>query len=271
MSAKTIKKRKHYLMNFVNTSLHDPLIRSSAEILEFLSNDDKEAFENYKFSRKNQEKPDCLEKIWSLDEECLCDFSLDRNLYSCMADYIEISEAYEKELKKNVSNMINSTKNLSKHLKSFSKTVYKLQQSQETFFNTKTFEVNETLKNAFIKWSAYEEVNANNYEEDIKFHLNYKIKEKAVIKNLLKDHKTYYENFEKTKYINNKKGEQMKSLFGYFNYKIKRVVENVIEDNILFDSLHYKDFAKSETQKAKSLQDAWEGLKTSFYRNPKLI
>ena len=113
--------------------------------------------------------------------------------------------------------------------------------------------------------------NANNYEEDIKFHLNYKIKEKAVIKNLLKDHKTYYENFEKTKDLNNKKAEQMKSLFGYFNYKIKRVVENVIEDNILFDSLHYKDFAKSETQKAKSLQDAWEGLKTSFYRNPKLI
>ena len=88
-----------------------------------------------------------------------------------MTDYIEISEAYEKELKKNVSNMINSTKNLSKHLKSFSKTVYKLQQSQETFFNTKTFEVNETLKNSFIKWSAYEEVNANNYEEDIKCKL----------------------------------------------------------------------------------------------------
>ena len=124
-----------------------------------------------------------------------------------------------------------------------------------------------------IKWGAHEEINAKNIENDFKLHFSYKIKEKPVLKDLIKERQQHLANFKK--YEHKKHYEELalnlKKTFGHLNHKIKTEIERTIGDLILIDRVHFHKLSENEIHKSESLEALWVSTSAGFYQVPKLI
>ncbi|OMJ83240.1 hypothetical protein SteCoe_15895 [Stentor coeruleus] len=267
-SVKFIRKRHKFLEDFLKGVLRDPYLRSSNDLVVFLKEGNDNEFEIYKTSRLKTKKIQAFDEVQTFEGDTICNFSEDNEIFSLLDDYFNVSSQLEEEFKNTTKSLIKSTEKLSQTISEFSNLVDELRTVEEQLPNNyKNEELFEKFQNSLIKWSAHEEINARNLEVDFKLHFLYKIKEKAEMRELLKQRETYFERYKKVK--GKKKHEEIaedrKKLFGHFNYKIKNEVERVIGDQILVDKIHFMNLAMNEIHKSESIQALWESTSQEFY------
>ena len=263
-------KRKKFLNDFINTILRSSELRSSQDLLEFLKDDNNESFKNYKKNQKIEANTSKIPEIVNFNGETICDISQDNALYDCIYDYLDLSENLEKQLKESTSLLINSTNSLSNSIKEFSEQLAELQKNQDVIPNNyKNAEFCELSHICMERWSIYEEVNTNIYESDLKLHFSYKIKEKSVLKDLIKERKRHLNNYNKIQ-KNSKNGaeiEHFKNIYGHFNYKIKDEIEKAIGNNIIKDIEHFSNLSINEKMKFESISNVWENASEAFNKS----
>ena len=273
-SQRVLKKRQLFLTNFINDILRKPILRSSPHLLEFLRNDNSEDFVRYKLEKENLQKSNKLDEIFTLEGDTICDFSENNSEYKVMHDYLQLSEQLEGELKESMKDYIESTYSLSRSIEDFSDSIQDLQVLQDALpGNSENSELYELVQSAVFKWAVHEEVNARNYDEDLRLHIGYKIQEKPILKALIDERDQHLSNVKK---FQKRKGceaqlEQVRNMFGHCNHKIPVEIEETLGDHILKDTKHYSKMSHSEINKLLTLQDLWEFTSTKFYRAPKII
>lgn len=270
---KYINKRKLLLNNFLKSVLHDPVLRSSPDTLEFLRETSSSTLLKYQNSRNKTQKPGNFNEILTLNGDTLCDFNENQDLFQTLNDYLEVSLALETQFKTKIKDMIESTQHLSKTINEFSEILQELQETDErTTENSKI--LFESAINSIFKWSAHEEINANNLKSDLKLHFAIKTREKPIMQDLLNQRQYYFSAFQKAhkhKKANSDLMTNTKNLFGHFNYKIKSELERTITDQILFDTEHLRSICQHEINKSESLEALWDSASEDFHLSPSFL
>ena len=275
-----IKKRQKLLNDFICTVLRDPLLRSSADLIVFLKEENPNSLRLHQQSRAKLaklaklDKPGTLAEVSTLNGDTICDMNEDPALFDLLSDYLDVAEALEHRLKTSTKSLISSTKRLSSSISEFADMIQDYSASLlQAGLADKQADVMEGVSNALIKWAAHEEINGKNMEDDLKLHFDFKIKEKSIFRQMIQERSFHFANYKRLRTKKNSESliENARNLFGHFNYKIRSEFERNFGDQVLYDTEHFKALANHEIEKAVSLEALWTITSDYFYQAPKLI
>ena len=161
---------------------------------------------------------------------------------------------------------MDNDKKLSESLKKYAEIIKELQDAQGKIPNNgENLEICRFLHESFLSWSAHEGENVRSIDEDLRIPFSYSHKEMGILKEILKERESIYNNYRKTeaKQKPDKSRdalERAKEMYGYANYKAQREVERVLLDETDLAILHFTMAAKRQAERIAKFHMIWGGL-----------
>jgi hypothetical protein len=114
-------KQQYFLARFINCIVRNPLLRRSSYLQSFLLEEDNKIFADVKKRSAKEKKIIRLEEFWTLDGTIICDPYNDETEKVTINEYINVTEAMKKKIKRQTDTLISTFKDLSTQILEISK------------------------------------------------------------------------------------------------------------------------------------------------------
>jgi len=114
-------KQRYFLQRFINCIVRNPLLRRCSYLQSFLLEGETKVFAEVKKRSAKEKKISRLEEFWTLDGTIICDPFNDETEKVTVYEYINVTEAMKKRLKRQTDTLILTFKDLSSQILEVSK------------------------------------------------------------------------------------------------------------------------------------------------------
>ena len=253
------KQQVMFLQKFLGGVMRNALFQKCPYIVSFLQ-EEEGRFASIKKAAAKEKKVSGLSDLWSLTGQVKCDPTFDLQTEKERITYVNTCAVLKKRLKKQTETLISKLLEVTEVIAGINESFSSLERLQNYFPELTCNKVlYKSLQDSFQGWSTQNLKATQALQNHFRNFFKYEEMEMSNLKSMTKERNNKYAVYIKSEQ-SNKKLQEAKDEFAYFNYQLKKEVPRVLNDIQNIQNLHFIQFAKTFTGIQETTCLVWQEL-----------